>query len=280
VERARKALVHHGHHVTMAPTTGPNTAGAIAREQIARGADLIVVAGGDGTINEAAEGMIGSHVPLGILPCGTANVLAMELNLGHDPVRAARHLGDLRPRRISVGHIVCDEGRVSRHFLLMAGLGLDAHIVYHVNPALKARAGKLAYWVAGWKMLGKPLAQMEVEINGERRHCSFVLLSRVRNYGGDFEIAKSVRLTDDTFEAVLFEGGTSTRYVKYLAGVAANRLKGLKGVSVLRAARAKIGSADRAYVQIDGELAGRLPAEVTTVKDALTLLVPEEYGNA
>ncbi|HJZ99770.1 MAG TPA: hypothetical protein VKE70_24845 [Candidatus Solibacter sp.] len=59
--------------------------------------------------------------------------------------------------------------------------------------------------------MGKPLAQMQVEIAGDRRPCSFVLLSRVRNYGGDFEIAKTVRLTDDTFEALLFEGDTSTR---------------------------------------------------------------------
>ena len=278
MERARKTLVHHGHRVTMAPTTGPHTAGAIAREQIARGAELIVVAGGDGTINEAAEGMIGSRVPLGILPCGTANVLAMELKLGHDPARAARHIGDLVPRRISVGHVVCDGGRVSRHFLLMAGIGLDAYIVYHVNPSLKARAGKLAYWVAGWKLLGRRLTQVETEMGGESRRCSYVLMSRVRNYGGDFEIAKSVRLTDNNFEAILFEGGNTVPYVKYFAGMAANRLKGLKGVTVLRVDEAKIASAEKAYVQIDGELAGSLPADVRMVHDALTLLMPAGYG--
>jgi diacylglycerol kinase family enzyme len=238
------------------------------------------VAGGDGTINEAAEGMIGSSVPLAILPCGTANVLAMELKIGHDPSRAARHLCELKPRRISVGHIVCDGGRISRHFLLMAGLGLDAHIVYNVSATLKARTGKFAYWVAGWALLGKRLPQMDVEIEGQRRRCSFVLLSRVRNYGGDFEIAKSVRLTDDAFEAVLFEGETSTSYVKYFAGMAAGRLKGLEGVSVLRTSGAKIGAADKAYAQVDGELVGRLPAEITTVKDALTLLVPESYAKS
>jgi diacylglycerol kinase family enzyme len=262
----------------MTPTTGPHTAGAIAREQIARGADLIVVAGGDGTINEAAEGMIGSQVPLGILPCGTANVLASEMKLGRDPSRAARQLGEWRPRRISVGHVVCDGGNVSRHFLLMAGIGLDAHIVYRIDAALKARTGKLAYWIAGWSLLGKRLTQMDVEIEGERRRCSFLLMSRVRNYGGDFEIAKTVRLTDDAFEAVLFEGDTATRYVKYFTGMALNRLKNLKGVTILLTGQAKISSAGKAYVQIDGEFAGRLPAEVRLVRDALTLLVPEEYG--
>ena len=278
VERAHKTLVHRGHNVTLAPTTGPHTAGTIARDHIANGADLIVVAGGDGTINEAAEGVIGSTVPLAILPCGTANVLAVEATVGLDPARAARHLDELKPRRIAVGHVACDGGRVSRHFLLMAGIGLDAHIVYNVNVALKARTGKFAYWLAGWSLLGKRLVQLEVEIGGGRQRCSFVLMSRVRNYGGDFEIAKSVRLTDDTFEAVMFEGDTTVPYVKYFAAMAMNRLQKMKGVEILRVKHAKISGVEKAYVQIDGEYAGRLPAEINIVPDALTLLLPEAYG--
>jgi len=77
VARAARILEEDGHHVTCCPTTGPRTAGALARERIERGADLILVAGGDGTLNEVAEGMAHSQVPLGVLPAGTANVLAM-----------------------------------------------------------------------------------------------------------------------------------------------------------------------------------------------------------
>ena len=197
--------------MTAAPTTGPHMAGAMARAHIAGGADLIVVAGGDGTINETAEGMIGTGVPLGILPAGTANVLATEMKLGGNLEKVARRLGELRPRRISVGQATFEEGRVTRHFLLMAGVGLDAHVVYRVNAALKARTGKFAYWVAGWSLLGKRLAEFDVEIAGERRRCSFALLSKVRNYGGDFEIARSVTLLHNQFEVILFEGGTATR---------------------------------------------------------------------
>ncbi len=273
-------LEQQGHNVTVAPTTGPNMAGAMARAQIAGGADLIVVAGGDGTINEAAEGIIGTQVPLGILPAGTANVLATEMQLGGSLEKVARRLGDLRPRRISVGHITCDGGRVARHFLLMAGVGLDAHVVYKLNAALKARTGKFAYWVAGWSLLGRRLAEFDVEIAGERRKCSFALLSKVRNYGGDFEIARNVTLLHDQFEVVLFEGGSSTRYVKYFAGMALNRLSGMRGVTVVRADRVKISPADerQARVQIDGELGGILPAEIRIVPDALTLLAPDGYG--
>jgi diacylglycerol kinase family enzyme len=266
--------------VTVSPTTGPGTAGAIARDYIARGADLVVAAGGDGTINEIAEGMVNSRVPLAVLPAGTANVLAVETRLGVKLERVAKRLGQLRPRRISVGHVTCDGGRVSRHFLLMAGIGLDASIVYRVNAALKARTGKFAYWVAGWTLLGRRLPQFEVEVDGRPYTCSFALISKVRNYGGDFNIARDVTLFDDRFEVILFEGRSSLRYVKYFLGLALNRLKGMKGVQVLTATEVKARSPEdeRVYVQIDGEFAGRLPAEIRIVPDALTLLLGDDYG--
>jgi diacylglycerol kinase family enzyme len=256
------------------------TAGGIAREHVDRGAGLVVAAGGDGTINEVAEGMAHTAVPLAVLPGGTANVLAVETKLGTRLEPAAEGLGHLRARRISIGHVTCDGGRVSRHFLLMAGIGLDAHIVYRVNAGLKARFGKLAYWLAGWSLVGRRLPEFEVEVDGERRRCSFALISKVRNYGGDFEIARNVSLLDDQFEVVLFEGRSSLRYLKYLIGLAFNRVAGMKGVTVTTATRVKASSPEdsRVYVQIDGEFAGHLPADIRIVPDALTLMVKEDYG--
>ncbi len=246
---------------------------------MAGGADLVVAAGGDGTINEVAEGMVHSRVPLAILPGGTANVLAMELKAGKNLERVARHMNEWKPHRISVGHICCQGGRVSRHFLLMAGIGLDAHIVRHVNPLLKAKTGKLAFWVAGWSLLGRSLPEFYVDVAGHKRKCSFALLSKVKNYGGDFEIARSVSLLDDRLEVVLMEGRSTLRYVKYLAGLMLNRLSGMKGVTVVRADRAVISCLDdrNASVQIDGEFVGLLPAEIRIVPDALTLLMPDDY---
>lgn len=266
--------------MTLAPTTGPATAGAIAREHVARGAELVVAAGGDGTINEVAEGIAHSPVPMAVLPGGTANVLAVETRLGTNLERAAAGLDKLRPRRISMGHVTADGGRVSRHFVMMAGIGLDAHIVYKVNAALKARTGKLAYWAAGWSLIGRSLPEFDIEIDGRRRRCSFALVSKVRNYGGDFSIARNVTLFDDRFEVVLFEGRSTFRYVKYLLGMALNRLDGMKGVTILNATRVVASCPDdsRVYVQVDGEYAGRLPAEIRIVPDALTLMVSDEYG--
>jgi len=281
IERTLQILAENGHCVAPAPTTGPGMAGSLARRHIEDGADLILAAGGDGTINEVAEGMVHSRVPLGLLPAGTANVLAMEMRLGGRMERVAQRLEEYVPRRISMGHLAAGGGRVSRHFLLMAGVGLDAHIVYHVSADLKARVGKFAYWVAGWSLLGRRLSQIHVEIDGRSRECSFALLSKVRNYGGDFEIAREVTLFEDHFEVVLFQGRSTLPYVKYFAGLALGRLAGLKGVEVLHAGEVKLSGPqdNRVYVQIDGEFAGYLPAQVRIVPDAITLLVPPAYNS-
>lgn len=277
--RAVEVLTKNGHTVTVVPTTGPKTAGAIAREHIGRGADLIVAAGGDGTINEVADGMVFSNVPLAILPAGTANVLAMEMRIGSRMERAAEKIEVSKPYRISAGHLTCAEARVSRYFLLMAGAGLDAHVASQVNAAVKARLGKLAYWIAGWRVLGRDLPLFHLRANGQEFCCSFALLSKVRNYGGDFAIAQDVTLFDDEFEMVLFEGRSTFRYLKYFAGLVCNRHRGMTGVTVMRTAEAHLsGPGDvQVYTQIDGEVVGHLPAEVKIVPEALTLLIPPEY---
>src|SRR5258708_9977996 len=127
LERARRILAEAGHQITLVPTSGPGAAVALARGWVADGVGLIVVAGGDGTINEVAEGMVHSEVPLGILPAGTANVLAMETGMSSNLETAARDLLTYTPERISVGRLDFNNGTpASRPFLLMSVMCLEA----------------------------------------------------------------------------------------------------------------------------------------------------------
>lgn len=278
IEQATNLLIQAGHHVHPAPTTGPDTAADIARECIVRGADLIIAAGGDGTINEVANGVIGSQIPLMVLPGGTANVLAMETGIGKKLRRAVQHMDQLEPRRIPVGRFT-DAAQEQRYFLLMAGIGLDAQIVHTLNPAIKARLGKLAYWAGGFGSTFRRLPEFQIQINGVTRVASFALASRVRNYGGDLEIARSVRLDQPEFEVVLFEGSLALWYLKYFLGVLTHQLKGMKGVSILKTTRMELTQyKGTALAQIDGEAVGPLPAKIELVPDALTLLIPKNYG--
>jgi YegS/Rv2252/BmrU family lipid kinase len=259
------------------PTTGPGTASEIARQGIVSGADLILAAGGDGTINEVVNGMVHSAVPLGILPAGTANVLATELGIGTTLQRAAASLHKCVPERIAVGLLT--SATASRHFLMMAGVGLDADIVYNLNLKVKRALGKVAYWIGGFGKVGGRLPEFTVEAEGREFRVSFALASRVRNYGGDLEIARAVSLLDNQFELVLFEGANSFTYVRYILGVLIKRHHGMRGVTILRTRQAAFSCpADSSiHVQVDGEYAGLLPAQVEIVPNALTLLVPPEF---
>ena len=280
LSNAAEVLREAGHDTWLVPTQGPGTAGAIARRSIADGAELILAAGGDGTINEIAEGVAFSDVPLGILPAGTANVLANEMGLPTNIERAAARLGECVPTRIPVGRLRCANGAErTRLFLMMAGIGLDAKVVYNMSVPLKARFGKLAYWVGGFSLLGRALDEFEVQVEGRRVNCAFALISKVRNYGGDLEIAQSTSLLDDQFEVVLFEGHSSFRFLGYLARVAMGKLAGVPGISVIRSAGVCMPgvAGPRVYVQVDGEYAGHIPASVEMAPDALTLLIPEAY---
>ena len=274
LQRTTDALERARLRPRLVPTSGPGDATGMSGRAIAEGADLILVLGGDGTINEAVNGMVGSKVPLGILPAGTANVLAMELGIGSHLGRAVERLTGSVERRVALGKM-CDGQGWSRYFLAMGGVGLDAQIVYDINPALKARTGKFAYWATGLAHIAQRVGQFDAKVNGDIYRCGFALISRVRNYGGDLEIATGASLRHDDFEIVLFEGSNPLRYAGYMLGVAAKRVQGMPGVHTLHDRRIELtGDVHR---QIDGEYVGRGPASFEIVPAALTLLMPAAY---
>jgi diacylglycerol kinase (ATP) len=278
LQRSIDALAAQDIEAILIETTGPNSASAQARQQIEAGCELIIAAGGDGTINEVASGMLNTGVPLAILPGGTANVLAREMKLPMNALRAAEGLRGMTPVRISTGSLRRDQ-QEQRTFLCMAGAGLDAEIVCNVDLDLKASFGKLAYYLGGFGQVFRPLSEFEVIVDGKKFEASFALISRVRNYGGDLEIAKGASLLRDDFEVVLFRGKQSFQYLPYLVGVALGQTARLAGCSVLRGHTVTCHAAgDKdVFAQVDGELAGKLTVTAEINPQALTLLMPAEY---
>jgi diacylglycerol kinase family enzyme len=276
-ERALDVLRQKWPEVHSVPTEGPHTAGGIVADSIARGAGLILVAGGDGTINEAVAGAAGTDVPFGLLPFGTANVLSNELRMGNNPVRAAELIEHCTPVPVSLGRMVTESG--PRLFLCMAGAGLDARITRLVHPRLKARLGKLAYWVNAFKQIGSRLPEFRVRVSGREYITSFALISRVRNYGGDLEIARRANLLEDHFAIVLCEGRSSSRYLKYFAGVMFNTLDRMSGVHVLEATNVEIEPLEGSTLDlhVDGEHAGYGAARYEIVEGSIRLLIPPPY---
>lgn len=278
LQRATALLAKQGIEAKLVGTTAPGSAGAQTRREIEAGCDLIVAAGGDGTINEVIEGMLHTAVPLAILPGGTANVLAREMRMPIHIGKAASQISALEPCRIAVGSLRLSDSP-ARCFVCMTGAGLDAEIVYRLNLDLKALAGKLAYYVSGFAQVLRPVREFQVTVDGGKYEASFALVSRVRNYGGDLEIARGASLLRGDFEIVLFRGTVSARYLGYLAGVATRQAHRMKGCTVLRGRSVTClpANSDGIYVQVDGELAGKLPATIELIPDALTLLAPPNY---
>ena len=279
LEKAVRTLEGPDRTVELFGTPGPNRAGELARHAIDSGCDLILAAGGDGTINEVVNGIAGSRVVFGILPSGTANVLANEIGFANRPDIAARQLVESTPIQVPLGAVNRDH-QPRRYFLMMAGVGFDARIVYELDAGLKHRIGKLAYWHGGFRQFGRPVPRFLVRVNGEEFHASFALITRVRNYGGDFEIARRIRLTDNDFEVVMFRNTDWHHYVRFFGAVLTNRLYSLNGVTVVRATDLEVMTPEdqRIYIQIDGESIGVLPASISIVPAALTLLVPKTYA--
>jgi diacylglycerol kinase family enzyme len=118
-------------------------------------------------------------------------------------------------------------------------------------------------------------------VNGTQYCASFALITRVRNYGGDFEIARRIRLTDDDFEIVIFQNHEWQDYLRFFGAVMTNRLQSTSGVTLARATQVEVDAPEdeRIYIQIDGEAVGVLPAAISTIPDALTLLMPKRYAN-
>ena len=252
-------LEERGFTVEAWSTSGPNDATRLARRAAEEGVKQVIASGGDGTINETLQGLIGTGVRLGVWARGTANVLARELKLPFDTVGAAETVARGRTRQIYLGHVTVEETGEQRYFFLMAGIGLDASIVQGVRPGLKRRVGKGAFWFSGLSHLArwKPVP-FEVEVEGKTFDATFAAVGKSSRYGGDLAITPRARLDQPEFEICLINSYSRLRYLHLLSHAMRGGIQVVRpGIQYLQATRAR--ATGQALVQVDGELIGTLP---------------------
>jgi len=274
VERFCGELRRRGLAVETASTAGPRDAERLAREAVARGLREVVVSGGDGTVNEALQGLVGSGARVGVWPAGTANVLARHLGLPFDAHGAARAVASGRTRRITLGRAVEEETGRGRFFFLMAGVGLDASVVKNVRPRLKKRVGEAAYWYSGFGHLvhWRPRV-FQVEVEGRSYPATYAAVGKAPWYGGRLSLTPRARLDADEFEVCLINTRSRLRYLRLLShAVRGGAPEGTPGVTYLRARRLR--ATGDALVQTDGELTGRLPMTFEVVAEGVEIVVP------
>lgn len=246
----------------------------IAARAAQDGFNEVIVAGGDGTINEVLQGMIGTGVRMAIVPRGTGNVLARELKL---PLRAKAALEVIargRTRKLHLGCAIDDVTKAKRYFFLMAGIGLDAEVVKRVHPGLKKRIGKAAFWYSGLGQLAdwEPVP-FEIKIADETYSATFATIGKAARYGGDLSVTPRARIDRPEFEICLVDSRSRLRYLALLSQAMRGGMQGDKrGIRFLHATRAQ-AFGDTA-VQVDGELIGKLPMTFEIAPHSIEVIVP------
>ncbi|HEY8410120.1 MAG TPA: diacylglycerol kinase family protein [Pyrinomonadaceae bacterium] len=263
-----------GVDVDLKLTGAPGDAAAIAAHAAENGSVDVIVAGGDGTINEAIQGLAGSHARLAIIPRGTANVLARELKLPLDDEQATAVVARGNSRRIHLGLATEETTGVQRLFVLMAGIGLDASVVQRTHPRLKKRIGKGAFWISGLSHLAdwKP-SPFTLEIEGREYTATFAAIGKAAHYGGDLLITPGARLEEPEFEVCMIDELSRFRYLRLLSyAVRAGMPRDKPGVRFVKTVCVR--ATGDAPVQVDGELIGRLPMRFEIAPHSLEVIVP------
>ena len=309
VESAAKVFRKHGAEVRVIGTESSGSAGEQAVQAVMDGADAIVCCGGDGTIHDAVQPLITTRVrtPVGVIPLGTGNGLAAELGMSKDPAHAAWELLRFEPRRIPVGRIECAEPdgttRV-RYFIISAGVGADAEMLYRLNTKTKDRYGLWAYYFHAlhlfWTHHFMPM-EVEYRVTGEtsprREIAAQVLAGRIEHFGGLVSrLTPGASLDAETMQLVLFRSPGKWPVLRHATAAVTRGIYRGKSVEIVSVSevncrilptgrelprawrRAKLAS--RAYAQADGELLGGLPVRMSMVPDALTLLMPQRAAKS
>ncbi|HTH15087.1 MAG TPA: diacylglycerol kinase family protein [Magnetospirillum sp.] len=266
-------LKARGCHVTERQTTRRGDAEEFARDVSPDEFDVVVAAGGDGTINEVVNGLVAreQRPRLAVIPLGTANVLALEIGLDPKDLDAiADTIADGPARTVHLG--VAN----GRHFVLMAGAGLDAHVVEGVNVALKRHTGKLAYVVESVRQaLGYDFPALKIRANGKTYEGRMAVACKGRFYGGPFVAAPEAALEKPKLEICILPKSGVGGVVRYGLALPMNKLAELPEVQVVSADSVTILGPRGAPLQGDGDIVARLPAEISIARETVELIVPE-----
>lgn len=243
----------------------------LAAEGADREVDCVVACGGDGTLHEALNGVVGTRTALALVPAGTVNVWAAEAGLPHDPVEALKILEEGDRLRI-------DTGRAGdRAFLLMASVGLDSLVAGRVSSGLKRRLGMLPYIAhAALEMRNFEGFEAEILLDGERVQTGVVALvaGNTRSYGRVLSITPQARADDGLLDVCIYTGSGRLRFMQSLLKTAARRHLQDSSVIYYQAREIDVRTQLRWPVQLDGEVVSSTPIRFSSVPSSLTVVVP------
>ncbi|MBM2838410.1 MAG: sphingosine/diacylglycerol kinase-related protein [Deltaproteobacteria bacterium] len=234
--------------------------------------DIVVGAGGDGTINEIINGLAGSDIPLGVIPLGTVNVFALETGIPMDPVGACNIILEGLPRKLNLGRVN------GRYFLLMGGVGFDAYVVYGLDIRLKRLSGRISYILTA---LGRGLtyrsSPLEIELdNGQKVNGYGAVVGNMKYYGGTMSITPFADMERNDLDVCIFKSKGFGNILRYTWGVIQKRHLTYPDVEYHTVKNLRIKSKGKTYIQADGDVVGQLPAEFSIAEEGITVILPKE----
>ena len=294
LESALAVLRNAAVEADLVPTQSPYHAVEETRRAVDSGCDTIFACGGDGTVHNIAQVLANSSTALAILPMGTANALAHDLNLPMKVVAAAKASLQAAPRRIALGRVTFADLRGNpgaRYFVVAAGVGVDAHLFYKLHTGTKQRMGMAAYYAKAWHLwFSYPMTRFVAEYletasnTPQRAEVTELMAIRIRNFGGILqELAPGASLDRDDARLVFCRTASRVAYLAYVTRGLLRLPWTIPGIDMAYSTRVSCQyqpaasgpqQQQRIYVEADGELLGTLPAEITVVPDTLTLLAP------
>jgi YegS/Rv2252/BmrU family lipid kinase len=271
LDAAAQVWAAQGWHITRQATAGPGDAVHLARQAADEGYEMVIAAGGDGTINEVVNGLAGSSTVLATLPLGTMNVWARELRLPLQPRAAAQAMLSWKPRPIDLGRA---DGR---YFLLMAGIGFDAVITSGVRPEEKRRLGALAYVLRGVQAaLRLRGSRTRIVLDGKRvrGRVLMVVVGNTQLYGGLVRITQRASIDDGLLDVCVLKGNSLWSALLHTFSIVSQQHSLDPEIEYYRARHIHIAARPTLPVQVDGDTIGQTPMTFEIAAGALHALMP------
>ncbi len=289
IRQAGKHLEQQGWQITWATTEYPGHATILAQQAAARGDDIAIAAGGDGTVNEVVNGLVGTSTALAIIPAGTANVFAADMRiplpgpLPHQTlVRAAETLLVSHPRQIDVGSAVWGNGR-RRYFLSWVGAGLDAAVSNAVESDKHTHRVWRFLGMFGWLITAFFVlrdfrgTRMRISLDNGRTISRRVIMVTVNNaqlYGRFWRLSPNAKLNDGWLDVVVMEGYGWRSSLRHIFNATTGRLVDDPETFLFRSKQIYIDAKEPMPVHLDAENVGQTPLTVEIVPQSLTVMLP------
>jgi len=271
IDRIREHLSSRGTDFRIRKTGGPGDAVLMAREAAYTGSETVVAVGGDGTINEVANGLAGSAARLAAVPLGTGNVFAKEFSL---------------PATVEGCLALLDEGKTitvplaranDRYFVLLASAGFDAEVVERMTHRQKNALGITAYILVGARHILRPQPTLWIEFpDRERIEAQSVIVARGRKYGGDVTIAPAGDISGNTFQVILLLRKGRWAIARFALDLLRGKHVASPRVAVREAPSLVVRCRIPSAAQVDGDYLGPLPVRFAVTDVPLRIVVPKD----